>query len=330
MSIAMSLEQVARRLEAYQEQLTALSHALGGLREMSDNLLVALQADSAAVAEQLQLVQAASLDDAPVRDADEVTASSLAFADQHAEEADEVETAADPVTFAAIETAEVIEAAENDITHDFPVLAGDSNTSADTDAEVTAETVDEAATIDTDTEQAGEIEPSGIAEITAALAQVAQIATSSSATVIEAEISAGENAANHDQQAEILAVAEASAEAAIVRPETSIVAAPAAEAPKSVEAAEATTADGAAEATVAEETASNVVDLAAKRPKRFGTPVRRAAAVAAMLVITAGATFGLNELMHSELGQRIMELGACDAEMVSANRDCAFLSWITL
>lgn len=328
MSIATSLDQMARRLDTYQQQLTALSLALGGLREMSDDLIVALQADSAAVAEQLQLVQAASIDDAPANDADEVTPSFLVSADHDAEE---VETATEPVTFTAIDPDEAIEAGDIDVTHDLPVQDGAAISSIVADAELTAGTADEA----TLSELAGKCEPSGIAEITAALAQVAQIATSSSAPAIEAEIAASETAAINDQQVEIQPVAEAAAETAIVAAQPPIFADVTAEAPQIADTTDATTADatpaaGAAEATVTNEAASNVVDLAAKRHKRFGTPVRRAAAIAAMLVITAGATFGFNELMHSELGQRILELGACDAEMVSANRDCAFLSWLTL
>jgi hypothetical protein len=58
--------------------------------------------------------------------------------------------------------------------------------------------------------------------------------------------------------------------------------------------------------------------------------MRRAAAIAASLVITAGVVTGLTSLAHSEIGQRILSLGTCDADMVSAYRDCAFLAWLLL
>ncbi len=68
-----------------------------------------------------------------------------------------------------------------------------------------------------------------------------------------------------------------------------------------------------------------------RRAKTSASPARRRAiAVVASILITAGATFGLHELLHTELGQRMLELATCDGDMLSASRDCNLLSWLTI
>ncbi len=57
---------------------------------------------------------------------------------------------------------------------------------------------------------------------------------------------------------------------------------------------------------------------------------RRARAFVASILVTAGATLGLHELLQSELGQRMLELGTCDGDMLSATRDCSLLAWLTI
>ena len=74
-----------------------------------------------------------------------------------------------------------------------------------------------------------------------------------------------------------------------------------------------------------------VVDLDSRRKQRTDKPARwRAKALVASLVLTATATLGINEIMQTELGQRLIELGTCDGDMLSANRDCALLAWLML
>ena len=74
-----------------------------------------------------------------------------------------------------------------------------------------------------------------------------------------------------------------------------------------------------------------VVDLANHRKARAASPARwRAKALVASLAITATATLGMHEIMQTELGQRLIELGTCDGDMLSANRDCALLAWLML
>lgn len=75
-----------------------------------------------------------------------------------------------------------------------------------------------------------------------------------------------------------------------------------------------------------------VVSLADRRKaKPSASPARRRAmAVVASILVTATATVGLHELMQSELGQRMLELGTCDGNMLSATRDCSLLSWLMI
>lgn len=74
-----------------------------------------------------------------------------------------------------------------------------------------------------------------------------------------------------------------------------------------------------------------VVDLDSRRRQRTTSPARwRAKALVASLALTATATLGIQEIMQTELGQRLIELGTCDGDMLSANRDCALLAWLML
>lgn len=97
--------------------------------------------------------------------------------------------------------------------------------------------------------------------------------------------------------------------------------APVIAAPAESTAAAANTADG-----------NKVISLA---DRRKATPTtsparRRAIAVVASILFTAGATFGLHELIQTEVGQRMLELATCDGDMLSATRDCSLLAWLTI
>lgn len=78
--------------------------------------------------------------------------------------------------------------------------------------------------------------------------------------------------------------------------------------------------------------AGKVVDLAEHRKlvRRRPTLARRSVAMAASLMLTAGLIIGADGLMHTDIGQRILDLGTCDGDMLSAQRDCALLAWLML
>ena len=78
--------------------------------------------------------------------------------------------------------------------------------------------------------------------------------------------------------------------------------------------------------------ANKVVSLTDRRKAKVITSParRRAMAVVASVLVTAGATVGLHELMQTELGQKMLELATCDGDMLSAARDCSLLSWLTI
>lgn len=102
----------------------------------------------------------------------------------------------------------------------------------------------------------------------------------------------------------------------------------------------ATATDAPVIATPAESTAAaantadgnKVISLADRRkPTPSSSPARRRAiAVVASILFTAGATFGLHELIQTEVGQRMLELATCDGDMLSATRDCSLLAWLTI
>lgn len=122
--------------------------------------------------------------------------------------------------------------------------------------------------------------------------------------------------------AELRAAAEAEQSTAAV------FAAALADAPEVVATGADTVAAPAAVATVDD----NVVSLEARRAQRnVAIPARRRAmALASGLLIAASATLGLHELMQTELGQRLIEFGACNGDMMSASRDCALLAWMLI
>ncbi len=77
---------------------------------------------------------------------------------------------------------------------------------------------------------------------------------------------------------------------------------------------------------------SKIIDLAQHRPKpRLPLPSRRRSLgfAAGLLVLAIGGTMA-QDLMHGELFQRLLDLGSCDGEAVSANQDCALLAWMLL
>lgn len=85
-------------------------------------------------------------------------------------------------------------------------------------------------------------------------------------------------------------------------------------------------------ATANTEDGNKVISLADRRKATPSTSParRRAIAVVASILFTAGATFGLHELIQTEVGQRMLELATCDGDMLSATRDCSLLAWLTI
>jgi hypothetical protein len=78
--------------------------------------------------------------------------------------------------------------------------------------------------------------------------------------------------------------------------------------------------------------AGNVVALDTERRKRRSLVPSRSLALTifASLLVTVGAGFGLHELLHGDLGQKLIELGACDGHILSADRNCSLIAWLML
>ena len=77
---------------------------------------------------------------------------------------------------------------------------------------------------------------------------------------------------------------------------------------------------------------AKIIELAQHRPKpRMPLPSRRRSLgfAAGLLVLAIGGTVA-QALMQGELFQRLLDLGSCDGEAVSANQDCALLAWMLL
>ncbi len=79
---------------------------------------------------------------------------------------------------------------------------------------------------------------------------------------------------------------------------------------------------------------TKVIDLAASRSKKakFTPPARsrHAVGIVASLILVASASVAVQGVIGTDIGQRLLDLGACDADMLSANRDCALLAWLLL
>jgi hypothetical protein len=74
-----------------------------------------------------------------------------------------------------------------------------------------------------------------------------------------------------------------------------------------------------------------VVDFASRVQSAKSTPFRRTAAGAvasALLIISA--TAGVHGFLQSDIGQRLLELGTCDAEVVTDGRQCNVFGWMLL
>ena len=82
----------------------------------------------------------------------------------------------------------------------------------------------------------------------------------------------------------------------------------------------------------APEKACNIIELESHRKAsiRPTTLRRRAIGVAASLMLITSATAAVHGILGTEIGQRLLDLSVCDADMLSANRDCAMLSWMLL
>lgn len=248
MPTAAELESIDRSLENYRTQLAALSHALGALRIVSDQIIAALDKDRAALATHLA---------SPA--IDEVKATTVpAEVSAPAEHMQADATAAEPTTVQVALVEGVTSAEETTATTSIEVMP----------AVVAVEPI-----------------PTGIANDAAPVSST--------------------DARSEGGQITSISVAS-----------------------KTVECSEAPV--GGHE--TAQPAANRVVSLK-ERLARYqpGKPeARRAMAVVASLIVMTGATLGMHELLQTDIGQRLLELGTCDGDMVTANRDCSLLSWLLI
>ena len=77
---------------------------------------------------------------------------------------------------------------------------------------------------------------------------------------------------------------------------------------------------------------ATILDLASRREARkAASPLkRRTLAIVASLLLVAATAAGMHELLQTEIGQRLLDLGTCDGETLSVNRNCAVLAWLLL
>lgn len=78
-------------------------------------------------------------------------------------------------------------------------------------------------------------------------------------------------------------------------------------------------------------TRNRVLDFASRLKTAKATPFRqKAAGAVASVMLMVSATVGVHGFLQTDIGQRLLELGTCDAVAISENRDCAFLGWLLL
>lgn len=89
----------------------------------------------------------------------------------------------------------------------------------------------------------------------------------------------------------------------------------------------------AAVGTPAVEGGGKIIDFAASRSnadRPSSARRRHGVGIAASLLLVATSAAALHGVANTGIGQRLIELGTCDAEMLSAHRDCALLAWLLL
>lgn len=302
MPTALQIGSIATTLDAYHSQLSSLSQALGALREASEQVLAQLEKDRAALA------TLARSEPATASDTIEMTDTGAASAMSGLEQP--LAASSEDIITGEIELQLAAEAGGT--------AATDTDTDTDTFAEIT---VVESVSSELDSAETTE---AGTTTFDAATATAPEIEEQVS-DATEAVIASGDA----DRMSPV-AAADHELNALATDAHGAIASTPAAEAQSDAVAATGLHADGATGETPS--TDDNVVSLEAKRQQRdVGHPVRRRAmAIVASLVVTAGAVMGTHELMQSELGQRIVDLAVCDGDMLSANRNCTLLAWFLL
>lgn len=306
MPTALQIGSIATTLDAYHSQLSSLSQALGALREASEQVLAQLEKDRAALA------TLARSEPATASDTIEMTDTGAASAMSGLEQP--LAASSEDIITGEIELQLAAEAGGT--------AATDTDTDTDTFAEIT---VVESVSSELDSAETTE---AGTTTFDAATATAP-----APAPEIEEQVSDATEAVIASDDADRMspvAAADHELNALTTDAHGAIASTPAAEAQSDAVAATGLHADGATGETPS--TDDNVVSLEAKRQQRdVGHPVRRRAmAIVASLVVTAGAVMGTHELMQSELGQRIVDLAVCDGDMLSANRNCTLLAWFLL
>ena len=260
MSEAQRYELVEARLQSYQNQMVALSEALGALRSLADTIISELAQDAAGIRSNDPAQQTSSLSTVVAKATDcSQTAVCEAFGIGDAI----MEPAAAAVVDAAMDASVDTCAAS--------ALPGEnSGTSLDSADHVTCEafapfTVEEPVGVDAVSDAAPANGP--------AIALVTQAAVG----------------------AELVAAAAAG--------------------------------------TPAVEGGAKIIDLAASRSnanRPSSARRRHGVGIAASLLLVATSGAAIHGIANTGIGQRLIELGTCDAEMLSAHRDCALLAWLLL
>ncbi len=76
---------------------------------------------------------------------------------------------------------------------------------------------------------------------------------------------------------------------------------------------------------------TRVLDFASRVKSARSTPLRhKVAGAVASVMLMISATAGVHGFLHTDMGQRLLELGSCDADVSQPNSDCAFLGWLLL
>ena len=76
---------------------------------------------------------------------------------------------------------------------------------------------------------------------------------------------------------------------------------------------------------------TRVVDFASRVKSAKATPLQhKVAGAVASILLMVSATAGVHGFMQTDIGQRLLELSTCDADVLHAGRDCSFLGWLLL
>lgn len=99
---------------------------------------------------------------------------------------------------------------------------------------------------------------------------------------------------------------------------------------KATESAAAVTADDAVDTKPAA-ARTRVLDFASRLQSAKAAPLRhKVAGAVASVMLMVSATAGVHGFLQTDIGQRLLELGSCDADAIQANNDCALLGWLLL